>query len=123
MDIASVPEIIRNMYASKLQGLHRRTLEQEMTNIEPAHISQVLTELEVEMQMYMPTNHPDQQFSQHHSATARTRIIFDDQHVQQIQNSMLAFATSNSQAEEIDLPDPNFKGIYSCFLKHIDQRL
>ena len=108
MDIASVPEIIRNMYALKLQALHRRALEQEMTNIEPAHISQVLTELEVEMQMYMPTNQADQQFSQHHSATARTRIIFDEQHVQQIQNSMLAFATSNSQTEETDLPMTNF---------------
>jgi hypothetical protein len=107
MDIAAVPEIIRNLYASKLQGLHRRTVEEEMTDIQPAHISQVLTELEVEMQMYMPTNHPEQ-FFQHHSATARTRIIFDEQHVQQIQNSMLAFATSNSQAEETDLPMTNF---------------
>jgi hypothetical protein len=46
MDILSVPPSVRHFYALKLGGLHQRTLEQEVTSIEPVHIAHVLSELE-----------------------------------------------------------------------------
>ncbi len=44
-----MPDSIRHLYADKLGGLHQRTLELEVASIDPVHIVNVLSNLEIEM--------------------------------------------------------------------------
>jgi hypothetical protein len=103
MDIASVPLSIRSMYLAKLSGLQQRTIEEEITtNIDPIHIFNVLSDLEVEMRLYALL--PSDPSLSMHTATARTRIIFGEQHIHNIQHnlqsSMLALANNSIAGEE-----------------------
>lgn len=118
MDIASVPPSVRPSYVAKLSGLHQRTIEQDMTNIDPMHISNILSELEVEMRLYaMSIEDPSLSL---HTATARTRIIFGEQHIHDIQNSMLAVASTNSSVQdESNLPMTTNFAVHRSFQRLI----
>jgi len=118
MDIASVPSSVRPLYVAKLSGLHQRTIEQEMSNIDPMHISNVLSEIEVEMRLYAVSM--DQPPLPLHTATARTRIIFGEQHIHDIQSSMLAVASSNSGVQdESNLPMTTNFAVHRSFQRLI----
>jgi hypothetical protein len=104
MHIDSVPSSVRPMYVAKLHGLQKRSIEYEVSSIEPGHISNVLSELELEMRIFAVSAEDPSVSS--HTTTARTRVIFDAQHVQHIQGSMLAVAIANSSVQDdANVPD------------------
>ena len=118
MDIASVPSSVRHLYVSKLSGLHQRTIEEEMTTIDPMHISNVLSELEVEMRLYAVS--PQDPSLSMHTATARTRIIFGEQHIRDIQSSMLAVASTNTGVQdETNMPMTTNFAVHRSFQRLI----
>jgi hypothetical protein len=99
-----VPSSVRPMYVAKLHGLQKRSIEYEVSSIEPGHISNVLSELELEMRIFAVSAEDPSVSS--HTTTARTRVIFDAQHVQHIQGSMLAVAIANSSVQDdANVPD------------------
>jgi hypothetical protein len=96
MDILSVPHSVRHLYADKLSGLHQRTLELEVSSIDPVHIVNVLSNLELEMRVFEGLEGVQMRTWSSHTSTARTRVVFQQQHVEDIQRSMLAVASRNS---------------------------
>ena len=89
MDIATVPLSVRHLYADKLRCL----LLREVEVMDPVHIIEVLSNLELEMRMFSAR---DELGRPTHLSTARTRVMFDEPHVQDIQRSMLLPASEFS---------------------------
>ena len=107
MDIVSVPLSVRHLYADKLNALHQRTLEQDIEgNLESVNIAAVLCELELEMRLFGVDEHMpwSSHTSPHQHTTARTRVIFDQQHIQDIEGSILAVASDNATLDGRDTP-------------------
>lgn len=103
MDILSVPLSIRHLYANKLSGLHQRTIENEVESIDPMHIVNVLENLEVEMRVFEGSEGNPMRTWSSHISTARTRVVFQQQHVEDIQRSILTVASSNSTDIDVSM--------------------
>lgn len=100
MNIACVPLDVRDSYLTKLSALQQRTMQEDMIDMLPEHISNVLSELELEMRIF--TASPQDPTVLIHNATAKTRIVFDAQHVADIQSR--SAAQNNPNVNEPQFP-------------------
>lgn len=93
MDIKCVPADVRDLYIAKINALRVRNIEDEVSNIPPEHIVDVLWNTELECHIR------NQDLSNSHnvnpSVVAHTRIIFDDSHVQNIRRSIVMSETAD----------------------------
>jgi len=114
MNIACVPLDVRDSYLSKLSALQQRTMQEDMIDMLPEHISNVLSELELEMRIF--TSSPQDPAVLIHNATAKTRIVFDAQHVADIQSRSASLINPN-------LDEPQFQMITNFAVHRSFQRL
>jgi hypothetical protein len=101
MDIACVPLCVRESYLAKLKALQQRTVQEDMINMLPEHIANVLSELELEMRIF--TTSAQDTTVLIHNATAKTRIVFDAGHVADIQSRSLTASNNNLDQPQFDM--------------------
>lgn len=91
MHLLSVPLSVRHLYEAKVQALVQNTLHDEIASVDPMQIASVLSDLEVEMRIFPPSaNTPNDHTPwASHTASARTRVIFEAEHVEHIQQRVL----------------------------------
>ncbi len=91
MHLLSVPLSVRHLYEAKVQALVQNTLHDEFASVNLMQIASVLSDLEVEMRIFPPSaNTPNVHTPwASHTASARTRVIFEPEHVEHIQQRVL----------------------------------
>ena len=101
MDIACVPLCVRDSYVAKLSTLQQRTVQEDVINMQPEHIANVLSELELEMRIF--TTSAEDATILIHKATAKTRLVFDARHVTEIQGRSLHASNNDFHQPEFDM--------------------
>jgi len=101
MNIECVPLDVRDSYLTKLSSLQQRTMQEDIIDMLPEHISNVLSELELEMRIF--TVSPQDPTVLIHNATAKTRIVFDAQHVADIQSRSAAQYNPNIDESQMQM--------------------
>jgi hypothetical protein len=101
MDIACVPFCVRDSYVAKLSALQQRIVQEDVINMQPEHIANVLSELELEMRIF--TTSAEDATILIHKATAKTRIVFDAGHVTAIQGRSLPPSNNDFDQPEFDM--------------------
>jgi hypothetical protein len=86
MNIECVPESIRAVFAAKIELLKMTQSEENTTFLTPLPTVDVLSNIELEMRM---TNG--------RSSTVRTRVVFNEQHVEDIQRAAMQVTHSTNQ--------------------------
>ena len=82
MQLQSVPASVRDVYAAKVQASHQNSAQEDVVAIHPLQIHSILSQLEVEMRIFAPSA-TELPWSAH-SATARSRVVFEEHHVQHV---------------------------------------
>jgi len=76
-------------------------MQEDMINMLPEQISNVLSELELEMRIF--TVSPQDSTALIHNATVKTRIVFDAQHVEKIRGRSVAQSIQNLVQPQFDM--------------------
>ena len=98
MNVCCVPDDLREKYKAKLATIHIQDIETEIAEIDTVHIINVLSQLQMELQII------DARDRERCLSVTQTRIIFDNQHILAVQNSMQAAAVQNSmQAAAVEI--------------------
>lgn len=86
MNIECVPESARDVFAAKIELLNKTQSEEHMAVLAPLPTVDVLSNIELEMRM---TNG--------RSSTVRTRVVFNEQHVEEIQRAAMQVTQNTNQ--------------------------
>jgi hypothetical protein len=100
MDLSCVPEDLRTEYQAKLSSIHEHTIETQIADIDTAQIIDVLSQLQLELRII------DAGDRQSCLSSTQTRVVFDNQQVNSIQNTMMNVASSqNHQRFATHMPE------------------
>jgi hypothetical protein len=86
MDLASVPLSIRPAFAAKIETSRQAQLQDHLASLPPLPTVEVLSDIELEMRLLTGSG-----------STVRTRVVFNDQHVDDIQRVAMQASQASDQ--------------------------
>jgi hypothetical protein len=116
MDLLCVPCDLRDEYRAKLSSIHQNAIQMEIAVIDDLHVTNVLSELHVELRMFdVDYLFLDTENNGTWSSLIHTRVIYDDEQVQTIQRSMQNTMLHTASADPSVLQVPgNSAGIQNA---------
>ena len=116
MDLLCVPCDLRDEYRAKLSSIHQNTIQTDIAVIDDLHVTNVLSELHVELRMFdVDYLFLDTENNGTWSSLIHTRVIYDDEQVQTIQRSMQNTMLHTASADPSVLQVPgNSAGIQNA---------
>ena len=110
MDLLCVPCNLRDEYRAKLSSIHKNTIQTDIAVIDDLHVTNVLSELHVELRMfdvgYVGYLFPETENNGTWSSLIHTRVIYDNEQVQTIQRSMQNTMMQNTTLHTVSADPP-----------------